>query len=114
MYYSCETYDNYAELVEALGKFDIPQRLLADVGEGEWQNHELYVYSTISDFALYELKDGWYCDCGLGNRDYNGAPDPLEYIDLDGLGEALLATGDPSMVWYDDNMGVVVTTSFGW
>ena len=107
------TYDNYEELLE--DRPEVAEALLADVGEGEWQDNQLFFYVSIDDFAEYELTEGWYIDSfGImsGRRDYNGAPDPLDYIDMKRFGEALLNSGDSSVQWTD--WDVVITTSYGW
>jgi len=102
-------FDNYEEFATTYP--EIAAALLDEVGEGDWQDEELYYYDSIEDFANYELCEGWYADLDL-NRDFRGAPNPLNYIDLQALGEALLNTGDSSVQWTDWNC--VVTTSYGW
>jgi len=109
MYYS-QDFDDYEEFAESYP--EVAAALLEDVGEGKWQEYYIYVYDSVEDFAEYELTEGWYADFGLGDRDYNGAPDPMDYIDLKALGEALLDSGDSSVQW--TNGDVVVTTSYGW
>lgn len=107
------TYDNYAELLE--DRPEVAEELLDEVGKGEWQDNPLYFYASIEDFADYELTEGWYIDSfGImsGKHDYNGAPDPLDYIDLKAFGEALFNQGDSSVQW--TNWDVVVTTGYGW
>ena len=108
MYYG-QDFDNYQEFAERYP--DVAAALLEDVGEGDWQDDQIFVYDSIEDFAEYELTEGWYIDCNF-DRDYRGAPNPLDYIDLKALGEALLDSGDSSVQWTDGN--VVVTTSYGW
>ena len=108
MYYG-QDFDNYREFAESYP--DVAASLLEDVGEGAWQDDQIFVYDSIEDFAEYELTEGWYIDCNF-DRDYRGAPNPLDYIDLKALGEALLDSGDSSVQWTDGN--VVVTTSYGW
>lgn len=108
MYYST-VYDNFDALQADYP--DIATQLLEDVGEGEWQNNELYYYDSIEDFAEYELTDGWYAEHDFGG-DFNGAPNPLDYIDFSAFGSALLDQGDGSVQWTDDH--VVITTSYGW
>lgn len=108
--FDCEYFDDFAEFSESLP--EVAAALLEEVGEGEWQEDQICYYPSIEDFAEYELTEGWYVDCGLGDRDYNGAPNPMDYIDLKALGEALLNSGDSSVQWTD--WDCVVTTGYGW
>ncbi len=103
-------YDDYAEFAE--DQPDLAEALLNDVGEGEWQDEQIFYYPSYEDLADYELREGWYIDCGFDRIDFNGAPNPIDYIDLDALGKALVRTGDSSVYW--DNGKEVVTTSCGW
>lgn len=109
MYY-VQDFDNYQEFAESYP--DVAASLLEDVGEGDWQDNQIFVYDSIEDFAEYELTDGWYTDLGLDRMDFNGAPNPLDYVDLKAFGNALLESGDSSVQWTD--WKVVVTTSYGW
>lgn len=108
MYYG-QDFDNYQDFAESYP--DVAASLLEEVGEGAWQDEQIFVYDSIEDFAEYELTEGWYADLNL-DRDFRGAPNPLDYIDLKALGDALLESGDSSVQWTDGN--VVVTTSYGW
>lgn len=55
------------------------------------------VFDSLEDFAIYEVEDGFYFSIGCGNDiDYHGAPDLLNYIDYQALGEALLQVWDES------------------
>ena len=91
----------------------LADELLSEVSEGEWQKEELYYYETLSDLARYELEDGWYSSSGIFNQDFHGAPNPLDYINLDALGEALSDSWDESMYhrFSDDS---VISTNYGW
>ena len=91
---------------------DIAKRLLDDVGNGEWMDNELYYHDSLSDYAEYELTEGWYIDLGLYDKDFRLAPNPLDYIDLDGLGEALSYSWDESCHW--TNGEIVIETGYGW
>ena len=102
-------FDNFEEFKARHS--DIAKRLLAEIDSGEWVNEELYYYGTLSDFAEYELTEGWYVDCNF-DRDFRGAPNPMDYIDLEALGEALSNTWDESLYWTDGEC--VVGTSTGW
>lgn len=105
-----DSYDNFDAFMQAHP--DIAAELLDSVDEGEWQNNELYFYPSLEDYAEYELTEGWYIDLRLDDFDFRGAPNPLDYIDLESFGNALLESGDESMQWTDGE--VVVTTSYGW
>lgn len=105
-----ESFDNYLDFANKYP--DIASELLDQVGDGDWQYSNIYYYPTLSDFAEYELTEGWYIDLGLSHMDFRGAPNPIDYIDLDAFGSALTDTGDESMQWTDGNC--VVTTDCGW
>lgn len=68
-----------------------------------------YKYTDYNDFD--ELMD---CDSqtAIGGS-FDGAPNPIEYIDLTDFGGDLIAEGDASIVCLLQN-GKVVTTSYGW
>lgn len=68
----CITYSNFEEFKEAHPT--LAEELLNEVSEGEWQNDILYYYETLSDLAKYELEEGGYAACGLGDINVNGAP----------------------------------------
>lgn len=102
-------FDNLNELREKYRA--VAESLLAEHGEGQWVNEKLYYYGKLADFAEYELTEGWYMDCNF-DRDFRGAPNPLDYIDLEALGEALSNRWDESMYWTDGDD--VVGTSCGW
>ena len=132
-------FDNFKELQERYPK--LARKLLNDVGRGKWQGDALYVYDGLPDFAEYELTEGWYGSAELGQDNYNGAPDPLdfvdpndlgledadelwdwaeyrpvsdivEYIDLEEFGESLTSNWDESCNWTDGS--AVITTGYGW
>jgi len=109
--YECKTYDNYDEFKQ--DRPDISKKLLADVGESDWMNDQIYFYPTIEDYAIDELYEGWYAGVGLDfDKDFRGAPNPLDYIDMEAFGNALTRTWDESMYWTDGEC--VVSTSCGW
>lgn len=117
MYYCSRVYDNFNELMESsyetasmlLKQLDLT---LSDIKDEPWANDQLVVYFSLADYAAYELTDGWYSDCNFGG-DFNGAPNPMDYIDTGHLGEDLIECGDPSVCRLLQN-GKVVTTSYGW
>lgn len=101
---------SYAELFER--DEELAEELLKKVGNGEWQENEIYYYEDEEEFAEYELTEGWYADLRL-DRDYNFAPNPLDYIDLSGLGDALVRNWDDSCN-FRASTGEILTTSCGW
>lgn len=110
MYYI--SYDNFEEFKEIHP--DLAEELLNEVDEGDWQNDTLYHYRTLADYAQYELEEGLYSSYGdLFSQDFHGAPNPIDYVDLDALGEALSDCWDESCYhrFSDDS---VISTSYGW
>ena len=106
----CEVYKNYEELLE---KNSTAVKELLDVkGNGRWQKEEIYFHSSVESFAEYELTEGWYIDLNL-DRDFNGAPNPLFFINLEELGEALANAWDDTCNYLTKN-GEVLSTSYGW
>ena len=101
---------SYAELFER--DEELAKELIEKVGSGEWQENEIYYYEDEEEFAEYELTEGWYVDLRL-DRDYNFAPNPLDYIDLSGLGDALVRNWDDSCN-FRASTGEILTTSCGW
>lgn len=75
-------------------------------------NEQLIVYPNVEEYAIYELIDGWYQNHNLGGS-FNGAPNPIEYIDLADFGADLISTGDTTICRELPN-GKVATTSYGW
>lgn len=109
MDYQYTRYDNFEELKEA--ESELAAQLLEEVNEGEWMNGQLYVYPDIEEFAKYELSEGWYINHNF-DGDYNGAPNPFNYIDMDAFGTALENSWDDSC---NINIGGrIVTTDYGW
>lgn len=104
-------YDDFSELKQE--RPELAEELLEQFGKGEWQNGLLYVYDDLASFARYELTEGWYVDNHLDKEDYNGAPNPLDYIDLEGLGDALYDTWDDSCHYLSDT-NEVITSEYGW
>ncbi|WP_010078236.1 hypothetical protein [Liquorilactobacillus mali] len=103
-------FENFKELEES--NKSLAQELLENFGEGDWQQDQLYVHDSLSEFAEYELTDGWYENNNL-DRDYNGAPDLMDYIDTKSLGRDLSERWDISSHFLSEN-GSVVETGFGW
>lgn len=132
-------YNNFTELQKE--EPEIAKTMLDNVGPGKWQHDVIYYHSDISSFAEHELTEGWYASSELGEDNYNGAPDPLDfadpnnlnleddnelwewaegrpvsdivdYIDLEYFGRALEINWDESCNWTDGD--VVLTSSYGW
>ncbi|MDE9903675.1 hypothetical protein O0H36_02085 [Staphylococcus pseudintermedius] len=81
-------YNNILELKEELN----------EEMQKEIDNFDLNIETPITlfidkqEFAEYELSDGWYCD--LFKSDYNGSPNPLDFIDYDEFGDELINSWD--------------------
>ena len=117
MYYCSRVYDNFNELMES--SYETARMLLtqlglklSDIKDKPWANNQLVVYFSIEDYAAYELTDGWYSDYNF-DKDFNGAPNPMDYINTEHLGEDLIERVDSSVCLLLPN-GKVVTTSYGW
>lgn len=107
-----KTFDGYKELFEH--DENLAKELLEAVGEGAWQQEEIYYYEDVEDYAKYELTEGWYMGVGLElDGDYNGAPNPMDFIDLVALGDALVESWDSSCNFKSDGEEIL-TTSYGW
>lgn len=115
--YKCTDYDNFDELMDCdsqtanllLKELDLDE---SDIGKETWMNEQLMVYPNVEEYAIYELIDGWYQNHNLGGS-FDGAPNPIEYIDLADFGGDLIAEGDASIVCLLQN-GKVVTTIYRW
>ena len=106
-----KTFENYNALFEEFEELAL--ELLNEKGEGDWQDEEIYWFIDLETLAEYELTGGWYSDLQLEDRDYNGAPNPLDFIDLEEFGNALERTWDEGINFKASN-GSVVQTSCGW
>ena len=104
-----ETFNNFKELMEY--DSELAQDLLKEKGKGKWQEEEIYYHVTIEDYAEYELYDGWYAD--TFRDDYNGAPDPLDFINLKEFGESLANSWDHGKN-YKTSHGEVLQTAYVW
>ena len=104
-----EIFNNFKELMEY--DSELAQDLLKEKGEGKWQEEEIYYHVTIEDYAEHELYDGWYGD--ILNNDYNGAPDPLNFINLKEFGECLANSWDDGTN-YKTSHGEVLQTTYVW
>ena len=104
-----EIFNNFKELMEY--DSELAQDLLKEKGKGKWQEEEIYYHATIEDYAEYELYDGWYAD--IIKDDYNGAPDPLDFINLKEFGESLANSWDNG-INYKTSHGEVLQTTYVW
>lgn len=117
MNYKYTDYDNFDELMDCdsqtanllLKELDLDE---SDIGKETWMNEQLMVYPNVEEYAIYELIDGWYQNHNLGGS-FDGAPNPMDYIDTEHLGEDLIEQVDSSVCLLLPN-GKVVTTSYGW
>lgn len=109
MDYEYKSYANFEELKNE--EPELAEKLLEEVDESEWMEDSLCVYPDIEEFAKYELSEGWYIDHNF-DGDYNGAPNPFDYIDMEAFGEALESSWDDSC--NIDIDGKIVTTGYGW
>lgn len=109
MEYTVYHYDNLNELAKSFPK--VAKELLEERGDSSnWQNNTLVFYPTLSEYAIFQLTDGLYRDCGLSQIAYKGAPDPLEYIDFERFGEALLLQSNDQNEYVLDDDGVVYSS----
>lgn len=109
MDYNYKTFNDLEELKETYP--ELAEELLEMFQDGDWIFEELYVYPTLEDYTMYELTDGWYADSF--KDDYNGAPNPFDYIDLNALGDALSGSWDDTINYLSED-NKVVATSNGW
>lgn len=112
--YDCTTFTSFDELQK---KWPILAKDLSKDFDDLDKLTDITVYPTPEDYALYELEDGWYINNHLGDSNYNGAPNPLYWMDLDGFGKRLVDTDDGTSVWMDTNENecsyMIVTTADG-
>lgn len=104
--YDYETFENFAELKKTFPK------LASDMEDSFDDLDELgdsfSVFPTPTDYALYQLQYGWYSEMGFGYTNFNGAPNPIDWMDLDSFGKRLAETGDPTAVWISSNRKMIV------
>ena len=105
-----EVYENYDQLKATKPK--LANELVDEFGAGHWQQEELFVYDTLIDLAIYEVFDGWYGSLEI-ERDYNGAPNLINFINYEKLGSALRESWDSTLHYLSED-GSVATTCHGW
>ena len=103
-------FENFEDLQEREPK--LARKLLSDRGRGSWQKEEIYGFSDKESFAEYELEEGWYASMGLGEGNFRGAPNPMDFINMDKFADALIDSWDESTNWTDGT--VILQTSYGW
>lgn len=104
-----ESFNNFDELMIAMPK------LAAEIDDysanTDWKNEPIYVYKDLTAFAKYELTEGWYIEHNLSlDDDYNGAPNPLDFIDWESFSQALSEDWDGRLHFLSLS-GYVVETS---
>lgn len=117
MDYYCETFECLEELAEEYE--DLAEQLLDAFGEGEWENHVIRVYYSLSSFAEYQVHEG--CYAGImgfipGSNYWQGLPSLFLFLNWKELGKELVSVlariwGKPS---YWTNGDVVVETEELW
>lgn len=85
-------YDNFKKLVEE--RVDLAVELLDKCTPDGWYT-------------------GWFDTEKYKPSYFNGAPNPFDFIDLEGLGVALSRNWDESC-YYRTNTDEVLSTSYGW
>lgn len=105
MNYDYKIFENLEDLKETYP--ELSKELLNMFEEGNWIYEKLIVYPTLKDYTKYELTDGWYSNSF--KDDYNRAHNPLDYIDLNALGDALSRSWDETIYYLSDDDKVVYT-----
>lgn len=92
-------YENYNALEEADPKLaeELDDRFNAN---NDWVEDEIYVYPNRIEWAENELTNGWYCNIfgNINNMNFRGAPNPLDFIDMERFSQVLIDTADPTTV----------------
>lgn len=90
----------------------LAKKLVDEVGEDYWMSAPLTLYKSKVDFAKYEVNFGWYYDIFNNIEDkLNGAPNPLDCIDYNKLGDMFVDTMDESVNCLVGSY--IITTSYG-
>lgn len=97
-------YENLEELKNA--DEELANEITNEFEEGSWENEEILVWNDTTEFAEYEVMEGWYTNFTSG-VDFNGAPNLYDYIDYKALGEALSNSWDSSVYSLSNNGQVV-------
>lgn len=103
-------YENLNELKQY--DEDLFKELKENLPTGDWRNHGLTFFGSSKGFAEYELYEGWYANF-FGDLHRHGAPNPLDYIDLEAFADELIASWDSSCNYLTTD-GRIVVSSYGW
>lgn len=101
-------YENYNALEEA--EPNLAEELSREFDfTNDPVEYEFYVYPNRLEWAENELTDGWYCNIfgNLNDMNFRGAPNPLDFINMEKFSQALIDTIDPSTA-YECSDGRVV------
>lgn len=99
-------YENFNDLKEAEPKLAEELDDKFAIINSDYEYDEIYVYPNRVDWAEKELTDEWYENI-FGNVDFCGAPNPLDFIDMEKFSQALINTVDPRIA-YECSDGKVV------
>lgn len=91
-------YESYNTLKEAEPKLAEELNNRFDIINNDCEDCEIYVYPNRIEWAENELNDGWYGDM-FDNMDFRGAPNPLDFIDMEKFSQALIDTVDPTTAY---------------
>lgn len=103
--YKYKHYNNFKELENKNKK--LAAELLEHFGDGFWMKTDILIFNNKKNFALFELESGWYFDSF--KEDYNGAPDPLEFINFRKFANSLIDAWDESNHYITANKKIVMT-----
>lgn len=98
-------YESYSALKEADPKLAEELDDKFDTNN-DWVEDEIYVYPNRIEWTENELTNGWYSNM-FNNMNFRGAPNPLDFIDMEKFSQALINTVDPSTA-YECSDGRVV------
>lgn len=107
-----EIFNNFDKLMTAMPKLAAEiDDYSANTDNTGWKSEPIYVYKDLTAFAKYELTEGWYIAYNLNlDGDYDGAPNPLDFIDWESFGQALSEEWDDRLHFLSLS-GYVVETS---
>lgn len=97
-------YENLEELKNT--DEELANEITNEFEESSWKNEQIFVWGNTTEFAVYEVDEGWYASATM-NADFNGAPNLYDFIDYEALGEALSNSWDSSVYILSNNGQVV-------
>ena len=105
----CIEYSDFKDLK----KFEpeLAKELLEKADDGNWQDDLIYKFACVEDFAYYQLTEGCYANAMT--QDFDDAPNPLDYVDLTKLGNALVESWDEDRYFLASD-GAILSTDCGW